>query len=78
MKRSDYDTADMTPEQIAALDYIKNNNVKILMSEMLNSLVVSNSEEPLVYMVRIYIKTFRLDIWPVSLTSRQWRLKKLS
>ncbi len=57
MKRSDngtYSTSNLNPQQIAALNYLKQNQINTLMSEMINSMIQSNSEEPLVYMVKYF------------------------
>jgi protein-arginine kinase len=43
---------NLNENQKSAADYIKNNNVDVLFAEMLNTLVQSNSKEPIVYMIR--------------------------
>jgi len=61
MKRSEngtFSTSNLNPQQLAAYNYIKQNQINSLMSEMINSMVQSNTEEPIVYMVYIFNKDF--------------------
>ena len=61
MKRSDngtFSTSNLNPQQIAALNYLKQNQINSLMSEMINSMVQTNTDEPIVYMVFLLNKDF--------------------
>lgn len=52
MKRSENGTnTNLNPQQIAALNYLRQNQINTMLSEMINSMVQSNTEEPIVYMV---------------------------
>jgi hypothetical protein len=62
MKRSDNGThSNLNPQQIAALNYLRQNQINPMLTEMINSMVQSNTEEPIVYMV-ININNFSFKI----------------